>query len=132
FFEGNTLQLLIADYLRTLRSDRVDSSALEIDSLAVLKSMETQHGLMVERARQIYSFSHLTFQEYFTARAIVASSEVSLQQLVRHLTEQRWREVFLLTAQMLPNADRLLQLMKQQVDALVSASTFDSDRESLV
>lgn len=95
--------------------------------------METQHGLMVERARQIYSFSHLTFQEYFTARAIVASSEVSLQQLVRHLTEQRWREVFLLTAQMLPNADRLLQLMKQQVDALVSAKpTFDSDRESLV
>lgn len=133
FFEGNTLQLLIADYLRTLTSDRVDSSALELDSLAVLKSIETQHGLLVERARQIYSFSHLTFQEYFTARAIVASSEVSLQQLVRHLTEQRWREVFLLTAQMLPNADRLLQLMKQQVDALVSANpTFDSDRESLV
>lgn len=133
FFEENTLQLLIADYLRTLTSDRVDSTVLELDSAAVLKSIETQHGLLVERARQIYSFSHLTFQEYFTARAIVASSEVSLQQLVSHLTEQRWREVFLLTAQMLPNADRLLQLMKQQVNALVSAKqTVDSDRQSLV
>ncbi len=132
FFEENTLQLLIADYLRTLTSDRVDSSVFELDSAAVLKSIETQHGLLVERARQIYSFSHLTFQEYFTARSIVASSEVSLQQLVSHLTEQRWREVFLLTAQMLPNADRLLQLMKQQVDALVFAPTVDSNRPSLV
>ncbi|HAA27001.1 MAG TPA: histidine kinase [Cyanobacteria bacterium UBA8553] len=132
FFEENTLQLLIADYFRTLTSDRVDSSVFELDSAAVLKSIETQHGLLVERARQIYSFSHLTFQEYFTARSIVASSEVSLQQLVSHLTEQRWREVFLLTAQMLPNADRLLQLMKQQVDALVFAPTVDSNRPSLV
>jgi predicted NACHT family NTPase len=128
FFEENTLQLLIADYLRTLPGAQVDSSALELDSAAILKSIEAQHGLLVERARRIYSFSHLTFQEYFTARAIVASSEVSLEQLVTHLREKRWREVFLLTAQMLPNADRLLQLMKQQIDALVFATqTIDRD-----
>ena len=121
FFEENTLQLLIADYLRTLPSTQSDPATLEQDSAAVLKSIEAQHGLLVERARRIYSFSHLTFQEYFTARAIVAGSEASLQQLAGHLTEKRWREVFLLTAQMLPDADRLLQLIKQQVDALVSA-----------
>lgn len=127
FFEETTLQQLIADYLRTLPNDQSDASALELDSIAVVKSIEVQHGLLVERARRIYSFSHLTFQEYFTARAIVAGSERSLQQLVGHLTEIRWREVFLLTAQMLPNADRLLQLMKQQVDAFVAApQTLDS------
>jgi predicted NACHT family NTPase len=86
-----------------------------------LKAIEAQHGLLVERARGIYSFSHLTFQEYLTARAMIVGTHLSLQQLVRHLTENRWREVFLLTAQLLPDADELLQLMKQQVDALVCA-----------
>lgn len=119
FFEESTLQHLIADYLRTLPRSQPDESALELDSMAVLKSIEAQHGLLVERARRIYSFSHLTFQEYFTARAIVAGTPLSLEQLVRHLTEKRWREVFLLTAQMLPTADGLLQQMKRQVDALV-------------
>lgn len=121
FFKESTIQHLIADYLRTLPNTQVDESALELDGLAVLKSIEVQHGLVVERARGIYSFSHLTFQEYFTARAIVTGTDLSLQQLVRHLTEKRWREVFLLTAQMLPDADALLQLMKQHADALVSA-----------
>ena len=121
FFEESTLQHLIADYLRTLSKAQVDESALQLDSAAVVKAIEAQHGLLVERARGIYSFSHLTFQEYFTARAIIGGTDLSLQQLVRHLTENRWREVFLLTAQLLPDADELLQLMKQQVDALVSA-----------
>ncbi|HEY9675141.1 MAG TPA: NACHT domain-containing NTPase [Waterburya sp.] len=121
FFEESTLQHLIADYLRTLPRSQPDDSALELDSMAVLKSIEAQHGLLVERARRIYSFSHLTFQEYFTARAIVTGNPLSLEQLVRHLTEKRWQEVFLLTAQMLPQADQLLQQMKQKVDALVFA-----------
>ncbi len=121
FFEETTLQHLIADYLRTLPNFQTDESDLELDSMAVLKSIEAQHGLLVERARRIYSFSHLTFQEYFPARAIVIGTPVSLEQLVRHLTEKRWREVFLLAVQMLPEADELLQRMKQQVDALMSA-----------
>ncbi|NEQ88152.1 MAG: histidine kinase, partial [Moorea sp. SIO2I5] len=86
-----------------------------------------QHGLLVERARRIYSFSHLTFQEYFTARAIVIGTGMSLSQLVQHLQDKRWREVFLLTAQMLPDADELLLLIKQQVNRLVYAEmVFDS------
>ncbi len=121
FFKEGKIQQLIANYLRTLPNAQVDGPALELDGLAVLKAIEVQHGLLVERAREIYSFSHLTFQEYFTARAIVTGTDLSLQQLVRHLTEKRWREVFLLTAQMLPDADELLQLMKQHADALVSA-----------
>ena len=132
FFEESTLQQLIADYLRMLPSTQTDSSALEVDSAVVAKSIEAQHGLLVERARRIYSFSHLTFQEYFTARAIVAGTPLSLQQLTEHLTEKRWREVFLLTAQMLPDANQLLQMMKQQVDALALTASHNFREASAI
>ncbi|MFN2192641.1 MAG: NACHT domain-containing protein [Candidatus Promineifilaceae bacterium] len=68
----------------------------------VLQSMEAQHGILVERARAIHSFSHLTMQEYYTARYIVANeSRSALQALMTHVGDNRWREVFLLVVGML-------------------------------
>jgi predicted NACHT family NTPase len=121
FFEQDHIQGIIADYLRTLPDAQTDPDELQTDSEAVLKSIEAQHGLLVERARGIYSFSHLTFQEYFTGKYFVCNSgSQSLPNLVSHIIEKRWREVFLLAVEMLPSADRLLQLMKQQIDALIT------------
>ncbi|MEG4815102.1 NACHT domain-containing NTPase [Microcoleus sp. K5-D4] len=121
FFEKNTVQQLIADYLAHLPDATTDRVQLEMDSEVVLKAIEAQHGLLVERARGIYSFSHLTFQEYFTARQIVKNSAPqALEKLVSNLTEKRWREVLFLAVGMLPKADDLLLSMKQQVDGLVA------------
>ncbi|HEY9596382.1 MAG TPA: NACHT domain-containing NTPase, partial [Cyanophyceae cyanobacterium] len=135
FFAESTLQQIITDYLYRLQKQQADLSTLEEDSIALMKSMEAQHGILVERAREIYSFSHLTFQEYLTARAIAFGSELSLQQLARHLTEKRWREVFLLTAQMSLNADRLLHLMQRQINAFTfqksSAESENNDNSVL-
>ncbi len=47
----------------------------EPDGEVVLKAMEAQHGIFVERARRIHSFSHLTLQEYFAARYIVDNEQ---------------------------------------------------------
>jgi predicted NACHT family NTPase len=106
FFEQKEIKRCIADYLRTLPNAITDRATLQPDSEVVLKSIEAQHGLLVERARGIYSFSHLTFQEYFTARYFVESSDSqALENLSSHITEKRWREVFLLTTEMLPNAE---------------------------
>ncbi|MEA5628021.1 NACHT C-terminal helical domain 2-containing protein, partial [Nostoc sp. UHCC 0251] len=84
---------------------------------------------LAERARGIFSFSYLAFQEYFTARKIVASHnlqafEQALGGLVSHITDPHWREIFLLTATMLRSADSLVQLMKQQIDALVAQDPY--------
>ncbi|MEQ8541958.1 MAG: NACHT domain-containing NTPase [Coleofasciculus sp. D1-CHI-01] len=117
FFKQREIEQYIADYIRNLPDAKTDPEALLLDSEAVLKSIEAQHGLLVERARGIYSFSHLTFQEYFTAREIVAKTDIDL--LVSKITEKRWREVFLLTAGMMRNADELVQQMKQRIDELV-------------
>ncbi|WP_226592989.1 NACHT domain-containing protein [Microseira wollei] len=121
FFEQNTIQQLIANYLSTLPNANPDPDELYTDSEAVLKAIESQHGLLVERTRGIYSFSHITFQDYFTARHFVASSEPqALETLVNHIAEKRWREVFLLVAGMLANADDHLRLMKQRIDAIAA------------
>jgi predicted NACHT family NTPase len=129
FFTQQEIEQHITNYIRNLPGVNTSLEALQLDSEAVLKSIEAQHGLLVERAFGIYSFSHLTFQEYFTAREIVGSSdpqalETALNQLVSRITDKRWREVFLLTVGMLRNADYLLQLMKQQIDAHIAQDKY--------
>ncbi len=126
FFSQSNLLQYIMDYLRSLPTSETEPEVLQLHSESVLKSIEAQHGLLVEQARGIYSFSHLTFQEYLTARNIVASFqpqvlEKNLARLTSHITEPRWREVFLLAAGMLKNADALMQLMQQYSDELMAA-----------
>jgi hypothetical protein len=107
------LEKKIAEYIRNL--PEVEHETLEVDSEAILKAIEAQHGIFVERAKKIYSFSHLTFHEYFTAHYL-AQNERSLESLVRnYLLKDKWREVFLLTASMLDNADPLFRLMQQRI-----------------
>lgn len=126
FFRQRELEQHIADYICNLPGVSTELEALQLDSEAVLKSIEAQHGLLVERARGIYSFSHLTFHEYFTAKEIISSPtpqliDTALKKLISHITHKRWHEVFLLSVGMLRNADYLLQLMKQQIDQLLAA-----------
>jgi predicted NACHT family NTPase len=116
FFKQKFVEEEIRDYICNLPNASDDPEALQLDSEAVLKSIEAQHGLLVERARGIYSFSHLTFQEYFTARQFKEKSEGNFADLVCHITEKRWREIFILTVGMLKNADKLLLVMKEAID----------------
>jgi predicted NACHT family NTPase/transcriptional regulator with XRE-family HTH domain len=122
FFKEHRVEQLIGQYIQNLPDASLDPEALLVDSGAVLKSIEAQHGLLIERATGIYSFSHLTFHEYFTAKDIVDSTTpvAALEQLVNHLTEKRWREVFLLVAERMPSADKLLTLMKRQIDSMLA------------
>ncbi|WP_375473969.1 NACHT domain-containing protein [uncultured Nostoc sp.] len=129
FFEQRVIEQYIGDYIQNLSNVPIDAEELQIESEAALKSIEAQHGLLAERARGIFSFSYLAFQEYFTARKIVASHnlqalEQALEGLVSHITDPNWREIFLLTATMLRSADSLVQLMKQQIDALVAEDPY--------
>ncbi|MEH1943656.1 MAG: NACHT domain-containing NTPase [Nostoc sp.] len=129
FFEQRIVEQYIGDYIQNLTNVPMDAESLQIESEAALKSMEAQHGLLAERARGIFSFSYLAFQEYFTARKIVASHNLeafgqALEGLVSHITDPHWHEIFLFTATMLRSADSLVQLMKQQIDALVAQDPY--------
>jgi len=119
FIPQQILESLIAEFITNLGESKEET--LEIDSETILKSIEAQHGLFVERAKRIYSFSHLTFQEYFTARHIVDNAtKGTLERLVEeHLTDDKWREVFLITTGMLDEADEFLSLMRRKLDSLI-------------
>jgi predicted NACHT family NTPase len=121
FIPQQVLIRQIEDYLRRLPPADADE---DIDGEAVLKAIEAQHGIFVERARRIYSFAHLTFQEYFTARYIADNAAGgTLARLVNdHLTNPRWREVFLLVASMLDDADDLFGLMIERVNDFAASS----------
>jgi hypothetical protein len=87
-----------------------------LDGEAVLNAIAVQQGILVERAEDVYSFSHLTLQEYLTAQYIADNSLI--EQLVTcHLSDKRWREVFLLVAGLVRaknGADDLLLLMEKE------------------
>ncbi|MBN3947902.1 MAG: NACHT domain-containing NTPase [Nostoc sp. NMS7] len=129
FFEQRIVEQYIGEYIQNLTNTPMDAEELQIESEAALKAIEAQHGLLAERARGIFSFSYLAFQEYLTARKIVASHnlqafEQALEGLVSHITDPHWREIFLLTATMLRSADGLVLLMKQQIDTLVAQDPY--------
>ncbi|MHC5673768.1 NACHT domain-containing protein [Nostoc sp.] len=129
FFEQRIVEQYIGEYIQNLTDTPMDAEELQIESEAALKAIEAQHGLLAERARGIFSFSYLAFQEYLTARKIVASHnlqafEQALGGLVSHITDPHWREIFLLTATMLRSADGLVLLMKQQIDTLVAQDPY--------
>ncbi|MFW9263511.1 NACHT domain-containing protein [Nostoc sp. CALU 546] len=131
FFKQKEVEQYIIEYIRKLNLEF--NTKNNLDSEAVLKSIEAQHGLLLERAKGIYSFSHLTFHEYFTARKIITTSnpeslEISLKNLANHITEKRWREVILLAVGMLSDAARLLLLVRDSVNRLIEG---DKDKQEI-
>ena len=88
----------------------------------ILDTILIDQGLFVERVRGSYSFSHLTFQEYLTANYIIGDPR-SIQGLVdKQLHDSQWREIFLLTAGLMREADDLLVAMEAE-----AAKSINSD-----
>ncbi|OUD12128.1 AAA family ATPase [Thioflexithrix psekupsensis] len=122
FFPKAKLAEAIELFLQKL--PKVDSQ--EINGEAVLKEISAQHGIFIERAKDIYSFAHLSFQEYFTAHYIANNQIPCLDQLIPHVTDVRWREVFLLTVSLLDGSDEFFAKLQDYIDSLIA------DDETLV
>ena len=73
------------------------SQFLEINvkqAIGVLRSIESQHGLLIRQSRSVWSFSHLTFQEYFVAQYFCKHQD--LNEIITYIPKGNWREIFLL------------------------------------
>lgn len=124
FFEKSELLDIIADYLQELDASKQDLDLEELyqQSEVILQAIQLQHGLIVERAKEVYSFSHLTFQEYLTARKVLyqvtpESLTQTIQNLAARTLDSSWHEVLRLTANMMAKAERLLGQMHRVIQA---------------
>jgi pyrimidine deaminase RibD-like protein len=123
FVQQSELADLIVRFLRQLPDTELNK---EIDGNDVLKSIEGQHGILSERAHCIYSFSHLTFQEYFVAKQVVDySTGDDLKALLSKETvaSDRWREVILMTASLLSNAKVFFERFWEAIFGLISSQS---------
>ncbi|MGF1600966.1 MAG: NACHT domain-containing protein [Thermosynechococcaceae cyanobacterium] len=109
----------LIDQIRNFLEDSVDKPKY-LNSKAVLDAIAEQQGILVKRAEDVYSFSHLTLQEYLVAQHISQDFEEIVKQ---YLTEQRWREVLLLVPGLLSKADKMLRLMNQTAEQQIDSST---------
>jgi predicted NACHT family NTPase len=108
FFQQGEIALQIGAIVKELLRENGP-----IDGKAVLKEVEEHHGLLVNRYDDVFSFSHLTIQEFLTAKHIMDNSLDVNQLVTEHLGDKRWREVFLLLAG-LRNADDLLLAIERK------------------
>ena len=124
FFKQKSIENEIREYVYNLPRSIKSSKNIDVDCRDILRSIEAQHGLIIGVAKGVYSFSHLTFHEYFASKKIVKSVDPDEQKkilsaLIEHLYEPRWREIFLLVSCMLPKADYFVKLIKRKNDSLV-------------
>jgi hypothetical protein len=80
----------------------------KVDGRKVVEEIELKQGILVQRAHDKYSFSHLTLHEYLVASHYYKAGR-SVEIANATLTDPRWREVHLLLAGLQePDADTFL------------------------
>lgn len=94
----------------------------DIDGESVLKSIEINHGIIVEQARNIFKFAHLSFQEYYVSRYILNNiTERLILALFRgHLFDPKWQEIILLVGLGLDDASFFFKELKKALDYRLS------------
>jgi hypothetical protein len=109
----------VVDQIRTFLASNLNAPKY-LDGEVILKAIQVQQGILVERAVDIFSFSHLTLQEYLTAQNIADNNLID-QLVSNNLTEQRWREVFQLVAGLMRGGvDSFLLKIERQTQALIN------------
>lgn len=90
FFEKDELAEQISAFL----TDNLNAPK-HLNANRVIDAIAVQQGIFIERATDVYSFSHLTLQEYLCAEYI-RDWNCEDQLVKNHAADERWREVFLL------------------------------------
>jgi hypothetical protein len=98
----------------------------EISGAAILDTLKKQQGIFTQRASGVYTFTHKTFHNYFMTRHILRMvshpdrpTNATLTQLIQHVADDHWHEVFRLTASALDNAAPFFKAFRRAIDGLI-------------
>jgi predicted NACHT family NTPase len=107
FFREAELNAQISEFLADLDIEEPSIGA-------VLDEIESHHGIIARRSRNVYSFSHLTYQEYFVARHV--AEEGNQEELARRVADPRWHEIIGLVAASLNECSVLILAVLSNID----------------
>lgn len=82
-----------------------------------LNVIQERTGLLLEAGQGVYRFSHLTFQEYLAALAILARDDY-IEYILKHVSKTWWRETILLAVGQLStqSQERTTKLIQRIAD----------------
>lgn len=113
FFEKDDL----AEQITAFLTNNLNVSK-HLDAKKVINEIAVRAGILVERATDVYSFSHLTLQEHLCAEYIRNWSYED-QLIQNHATDKHWRGVFLLITELKGrSAIGFLQQLEEQTQVL--------------
>ncbi|MEM8611599.1 MAG: NACHT domain-containing protein [Cyanobacteria bacterium P01_H01_bin.105] len=95
-FETRDVKRIIQSYFQEVYSVNRD----EVPGGIILTGIEQSNGLLVRWAQNFCAFSHLTYQEFFTAAHLVNTSTYT--DVYNHLYDSRWNFVTGLVAELIP------------------------------
>lgn len=111
----------IVDKIKSFLQDNLNAPK-HLAGEKILNAIAIQQGILIERAEDIFSFSHLTLQEYLTAQYIVDNCHIN-KLVINYLTHRRWYEVFQLVAGLMRGgADDLLLMMEAEAQNYLNSS----------
>ncbi|PSB35594.1 NACHT domain-containing protein [Stenomitos frigidus] len=127
-FEADRLffsQREIVSQIKTFLTSNLNAPK-HLDGEAILHAIAIQQGILVERAEDVFSFSHLTLQEYLAAQFIDDHNQIAAL-VARHLTDDRWQEVFLLVSGLMRHgADELLLRMERKARKYINTPRLEA------
>ena len=111
----------LVDEIRFFLQDNLNAPK-HLDGEKVLNAIAIHQGILVERAEDVFSFSHLTLQEYLTAQYIVDNCQINTL-VNNYLIDRRWYEVFQLVAGLMRGGtDELLLMMEAEAQRCIKSS----------
>ncbi len=127
FLEQSKLVSDIEAFLKRLppvdRKTLERESDIKNDGLSILKAIEAESGIITQCAQNLYSFAYLPFQEYYTACDVIGSvgadDKKPVGAILANAYDDRWREVILLAACKLKNADVFFKTLLENLCKLI-------------
>jgi len=101
-----------------------------IDGAQLLETLESHHGIVVSKTKTVYSFAHITFQEYFCAKYVSEAGDVNYV-VQNYLSKPKWREVMLMIGEMQHAADDYIVMIVGQIDFLSKSAGLHSLLEGI-
>lgn len=93
-----------------------DDGELTRLSKDILNYFDLVQGVITKRNKNEYTFTHLSFQEYFAARRVVRRFDDSIKDINNKFTDERWYEIFLLACEIFANAEYFIKFMIDSVN----------------